>query len=569
MKKIFIFIIFIFLFCLHSLMYSGITTQIDPAQPSAGRPFKLILTLDGTTTNDLPDLTPLQQDFAIVGTEQNMHYTFINGHANSSSQWVITLMPKKIGNLIIPALQVGKETTQASKIQVMSKSNNVNAHQVKNLLQQDVQLEITSNEKEPYINQQIILTVKLYNSRRLIDANYQPPQAADSLLFPMGKANRYQTTVNNRLYIVEEQKYILFPQKSGKLQIESPEFQALLYDEGLQQRINVKAKPLTLDIKSIPASIQTKHWLPAKQVTINESYADHNIEFKQGDTLERTITLQAIGSAAQLLPVSDFAGNNFNVYLDKPKEKNVISNNNLIGTVTIKATYLLNKSGIVKIPQLQFNWYNTTLARQEISTLPERILTVKPLANKTTTKTPTNNSSISSSKIDTTSLNAALITNHGDMAQSSPSLFNFTPNAALWLAGCFAGAWLLTITLWYLQQRRYKFLNLNVAKPQTEKSIQKALYKACKENDTHAAKHALILWAKMRWPKENILNLEQLENLVKDQTMQKELNKLSQVLYYKANAIWKGSSLWEAMTAFKHKKPKKITEELLPPIHKL
>lgn len=63
------------------------------------------------------------------------------------------------------------------------------------------------------MNQQIIYKVTLYNSKHLLDADYQGPQVENALLIPLGQEKRYQTQKNNINYLVEEQNYAIFPQK--------------------------------------------------------------------------------------------------------------------------------------------------------------------------------------------------------------------------------------------------------------------------------------------------------------------------------------------------------------------
>lgn len=78
--------------------------------------------MDGDEADSVPDLTPLQEDFNIDGTERSMNYTVINGQAHSLSQWIILVTPKKTGVVEIPALQVGSEKTQPATIEVSQES---------------------------------------------------------------------------------------------------------------------------------------------------------------------------------------------------------------------------------------------------------------------------------------------------------------------------------------------------------------------------------------------------------------------------------------------------------------
>lgn len=92
--------------------------QIDPSQVSIDDSFSLILTQDNLQNGGVPDLTPLQKDFMILGTERRMNYSIINGQTQSSSEWTITLKPQKEGKLTIPPIKIGREYTKPATIDV-------------------------------------------------------------------------------------------------------------------------------------------------------------------------------------------------------------------------------------------------------------------------------------------------------------------------------------------------------------------------------------------------------------------------------------------------------------------
>jgi len=219
MKKLLI----IGFFCLFSLAANAeIKVQIDPSQVNIDTSFRLILTQDNLQNGGIPDLTPLQKDFMILGTEHRMNYSVINGQAQSSSEWTITLKAQKEGKLTIPAIKIGSEYTAPTIINVAASAAPQSTSTDNSNQQQRLYLTTSVNEKKPYVNQQIIYKVTLYNSKHLLDSDYQGPQVENALLIPLGAEKRYQIQKNNTTYLVEEQNYAIFPQKSGPLKIKSP-----------------------------------------------------------------------------------------------------------------------------------------------------------------------------------------------------------------------------------------------------------------------------------------------------------------------------------------------------------
>ncbi|WP_019215840.1 BatD family protein [Legionella tunisiensis] len=528
--------------------------QLDVTQVQLGQPFRLTLTMD-SAVDSVPDLTPLQKDFTILGTERSMNYSVINGQAHSVSQWIITLTANKNGVLPIPSLQIGQEHTKASSIEVTSEEAPTTDVQ-QQTPQQDAVLEAEVNVKSPFVEQQVIYTVRLYNSRRLLDATYQPPQVEDALMISLGQGRRYQISSNNKIYAVEEQQYAIFPQKSGDLKIKPPSFNALLYDV-TPKRVHLQAKPTVLHVK--PRLAGYKHWLAAKQVSLTETYDKSKTTFMQGDTLVRTVTLTAVAVPAQLLPTLDFGNSDqFSVYPEKPREKTSFRYPDLVGTTTVKATYLLNKAGKITIPAIKITWFNTTTGQKETSSLPALTLNVSVAAGETKQPVPSavaNTKPAPNTEVETKKEQQSFL----------PSLLP-EANFSWWLAGGFAVAWLFTLGLWYRQWRRQ-------AERQTTSQVMKQLAKACLDNQATEARDALLKWARLQWPEANLLNLTDVEKLVTDARFKEEINQLAQALYHDVSSqkTWQGAALWAAITSFKaaNLRPENSKTTPLPPIHRL
>lgn len=552
MKKI---LLSLFLFVCYNFAFAVVTMQLESSEVQTGQPVRLILTLDGAQTDGVPDLTPLQQDFTIVGTERSMNYSVINGRANSVNQWIILLMPKRTGTLPIPPIQIGQEKTLASSVKVTAQAPDVNKTGV---VQQDQEVMLLTEVSvdNPYVNQQVIYTVKLYTSRRLLDADYQPPQVEDALLIPLGAGNRYQTINQGKVYAVEEQQYAVFPQKSGELKIKPPTFQALVYD-AVPQRVNVQAKTVVLQVKPVPAHTG-KGWLPAKQVSLSEAYDRNTTSLPEGSTLVRTVSLQAVAVPAQLLPTLDFASSNqFSVYPEKPSEKNTLRQHDLVGSMTVKVTYLLNRTGQITIPALKLPWFNTVTGKEEISSLPAITINVTPVSASTKQIQPphslaTNQLSQLTAKAKPTGIEKQL-----------PEL-NSKTNLAWWVAGGFAIAWMLTLGLWFWQKQRREL-------GQSKGHSLKRLREACLNNNPYEARDALMKWAHLQWPDENILNLTDLEKRVSDRSFRQQINELAQALYHDTpQKSWQGEALWRCVNSLKTTTQVTIDKtNPLPPIHRL
>jgi len=535
-----------------TIAQAKLTAEVSETEISKEQRFKLTLTQDNKKDSEIPDLTPLQKEFNIIGTERSISYQFINGQASSLIQWVIILTPKKEGHLTIPPIKVGNETSSAITLNVTSTPASNKKHRKSKGSGKHVLLKTEISPEKPYVNQQITYTVKLYTNKSLLDADYQGPQVENALMLPLGQTKRYQSYLDGESYAVEEQKYALFPQQSGPITIQPPEFKALIYDV-VPSRTKVSGKMKQLTVQPIPVKYKGTHWLPAKEVHLSESYNQLGPSLNPGDTLTRTIEIEAVQAPAQLLPRIKLQGNDqFKVYPQKPKEKNTIRQGELVGNSITKMTYLISKSGTIVLPEFRLHWFNTSTGKEEVAVLPPKTIHIKTAANQQNT-TPPNS---------TTSQNQELKpdSNQKENKVIQTKNSNWLP----WLlASFFALAWLITISLWIFQKNTVFF------KKHHQKKVMKKLYSSCENNNIYQARDALLSWAKIQWPDRTLLNLADLSKIVHDVELKKQIIELSETLYSQnQNRNWRGEKLWNAIKRYqktKYQRPK--TKNSLPPIN--
>lgn len=532
-----------------------LSVQLDSSIVQVGQTFRLTLMDDNPYTHARPDLAPLQTNFTVVGAQQMSNYTVINGQAHSLNQWVLLLTPKHAGVLKIPPIVIGQEKTEESQIEVTTSGSSAAVSQSQNNKVPAVKFVTEVSDSRPYVNQEVIYTVKIYISRRLLDADYQPPQVKDALMVSLGEPNRYQTVENDISYTVEELQYAFFPQKSGILKITPPQFHALVFD-AIPGNVQITAKTTSLKVQPAPILDQKISWLPAKKVTLEEVYDNQSKSIEQGTMIERTITLSATGAAAQLLPRLAFETNNqFSVYPQTPSEETHYQQPDLKGVVVIKATYLFNKSGTIVIPKLKLPWFNTVSGKSQEAFLPARTMIVSPSAATTTSTTalPTQIRPEKSLASSTEKLAVPV--------QSPAPQLTAQYRLVLFVAVGFALAWLVTLLLWWRARTTRTGNGINKAR--------KRVRLACRHHDPAAAKEALIDWARKVWPEALIFNLGDIEALVGVFDLKRAINILSQQLYQGKKQKWQGTELGRSFAGYKPEKVgrQKKKKNHLPPIN--
>ena len=160
------------------------------------------------------DLTPLTQDFDVLGTRTSSQIRSINGVTESWTDYVITLFPEKEGELSIPALLILNQTTDPISINV------VNAGPRSNQGGDDLYLEIEVNKDSVYVQEQLLFTVRLfYTINGIRNPVFTELEMEDTVTQLIGSPNQYERLIDGERFGVYEKRYVIFPQRSGPLQI--------------------------------------------------------------------------------------------------------------------------------------------------------------------------------------------------------------------------------------------------------------------------------------------------------------------------------------------------------------
>ena len=509
------------------------------------------------TADNEPDFSVLDRDFEVlsVSPQRNSSFSIINGRTASISyvDYVIRLAPKRLGNLNIPAIRASSFSTRPIPIRVQP----LTAAEQRQM-NQFVYFETTVDTNEVYVQGQIIYTVKLFYNESIGGDFPQAPELPDTVVETLDNEKRYESIVNGTRYYVLEKRYAIFPQRSGELVIPKERFNGSLGRGGIfarKQPVSAVSNSHRINVKTIPTSFSGKYWLPAKNLTLVDAWADPNRSFEVGEPVNRTITLSVTGLANTSLPeMINFSADNAKVYADPPNTVNEVSEDGLnarqittIGIVPIEA-------GELYLPEIAIPWWNTLTDREQIAILPAVTVTVLPSSTKT--------SNVPTVTIPVTEL-------------SQPSVIQ-TSERSYWKWSTILLGLLFLFSTWqWLTLRRHVAVleSANVIPSETaafvdpdEQREYQELKTACIRNRARDAHHQLLLWAKARYP--NVSHRNQLSH--ESEQLAKALGELESHLFSnESQTSWRGSAMIEAVDALRDKTPasagtRMLTESLNP-----
>jgi hypothetical protein len=542
---------------------TDITVSLDRSPVSIDETFQIIFTAN-ESPDDEPDFSPLEQDFTVQNQSQSSRTEFVNGKLNRLIQWAVTVMANDSGNLIIPVIKFGKDSSPSLKINVLPSSANN-----KTSRDDDLFLEVSVNTEKPFIQSQVLYTVKLFRRVDLAKANLSEPELQDAVIEKLGEDAIYTTQLSGATYGVIERKYAIFPQKSGAATIKPLVLNADVVARGKQsffssqmtQRRIVKSNPVTLNVQAIPANFGNSMWLAAENVELSQTWSGNFSQMKVGEPLTRTIKLVAQGSMIGQLPELNNAqiDAQLKTYNDQPVLHEDKTPTGIIATREEKIAFIPAKGGSYTLPEIKISWFNTRSQKIETTTLPEMNLTVLgEIAPQV--QTPAQKI-IDANQISTTPIPAIespiLETSKNDFIWQNMAIFSTI-------------GWLLTLGFLFF---KHKSTSKNLPEKQESpadiflKTCVKNLKKACETNDANSAKIALLEWGKLQFSEISLGAIApHCEARLRD-----EILKLNATLYAKEPQTWQGRELFKAFSEnnARVKLAKQEKSDALKPLYKL
>lgn len=520
------------------------------------------LTFSATESpDDDPDFSPLKTDFDILNQTQSSNSSWVNGKSTKSIQWILNLMPKNTGELLIPTISFGDDSSQATKL-IVTKNKIASSNQNAELF-----LEVEATPKTPYLQSQVLYTVRFFSQVPISQASLSELAPSDMLVEKLGEAKRYQTTRNGIQYVVNEINYAIFPQKSGVTTLEplvltadvvsrsQPRFNGFFRRQTSKTK-RISSNAITLDIQAVPKTFKGKRWLPASQLVLEEKWSGETEQMKVGEPLTRTLTLLAIGNTVAQLPElhQKTEIKQLKTYPDQPVLKEQKQEEGLVAFREEKIAYIPSKDGSYTLPAIEVPWFNTQTQTMEIARIAERtVIAVATAASK-----------VNTSVIDAPAINT---TSNVDSATPIVSAIDSTENKFwMWMSIILASGWLLTV-LYMLSRRKPKQIIVSDNSKEIKlKEVLHNLKKACSENNAIAAKNALIAWGKIHYNSETLSTIApHCEARLRD-----EILLLNQNLYASQTEPWQGKKLFQTFTENKaREKVAKKIDDALEPLYKL
>ncbi|WOD07853.1 BatD family protein [Marinomonas sp. GJ51-6] len=561
----------------NNLYADTVTASLNKSTVTENEIVQLTIRADFSDTGNGSRIGPLQRDFDVLGKSQNSQFSFNLGTSRAMNYWVISLMPKSVGTFEIPPIKVGEHESQAIKLVVQNSPQLLDGNGNPPVI---VKTEVS--EIEPYLQQEVILSVQLYTSVALQNANRSVPSHPDLVIERLIDDQMSYQTINGTQYQVITREYLAFPQRSGLLTIPPQTLQAMINTSTGRRMIKVQSEPLNLQVLPIPTSYSSDTWLPSSNVTVSTKLEKTNESPRVGDTLIWTIDIKAKGALPEQIPTLDFnSTRDYKLYPKPPKFNTQKTSNGATGNQTITVEVVPTADGTLQLPDVNITYWDTeTRAIKTASATTEEIL-VAPLPssaaqNQTNSRTPKISEPLPAQPRSVAPISLAKTpTKKADTANEPTSMeVAITETSSSWSLRDYLIAGLLLLSLltiagwlaiWF--KKRQKSAPESVVQVPTlqdfaplstadENSAYKALIECCHNNNLSELRSCLLEWARHRWGDHEIHSVDDIKRLTSVEVTQLLME--SELLMYSNNPIheWYGESLADALEEFTSGQPK-------------
>jgi len=541
-------------------LWADVSATLTQSTIYDGDTVTLIIETTDRSHNGEPDFSVLQQDFEILGTRNSQQTQIINGQRTDKRQWHVELAPKNTGTVTVPAISVGVDTTRPLQLSVKDQPAAVASGTGQPVF---LKAQLEPADASIFVQQQILFTLRLFYRESLAEGGFDGLEMDHALIERLGDDKQYKTTISGEQYQVLERSFAIFPEQSGELLIPAIVFNGRMAGEPVRRgrlsgmgsmmdrllgqgmlrspgkRIRLRSDAISLHVKPRPPSYSGAHWLPSEQLVLADSWATGPPEFRTGEPVTRTITLEAKGLESSHLPdikLPTTAGTR--LYPEKPEHETHTDGEWVYGSSKQTVAYVPTATGRLTLPEIRLDWWDTSAQQQRTAVLPAWEVNVLAGAEGLAEALPEAVAGINV-------LDAIEVSDESkNSQQGSTGYFRGFLLASLILL-------LLILTGFVWQRRSVRAGGNKTGKPaiSSRKKLKDAaavLEKACKDNEAQVAARALLQWAAVNWPDETPRNLGAVAcRLVNGK---EEIRSLERALYAADAENWQGDALWKVFS---------------------
>ena len=225
-----------------------------------------------------------------------------------------------------------------------------------------------------YVGAEVTLRLRLLRAAGVPYGVLRPPQLGDAAeLTPFGYVRYYETRRAGVTYEARERRYLVVPRRAGPLVLPGPELDGPLRYSKEHLRA-VRGAPRVLQV--LPARAAAgEPWLPARRVTLEESWSRDPLALQAGQPVVRSLTLRAEGVSGDRLPRLEMAAApGLSAHREPGEFSSAYLEEGVAGRRVQKFVLMALEEGELALPAVAVDWWDVVADQPRTATLPARVL---------------------------------------------------------------------------------------------------------------------------------------------------------------------------------------------------
>ncbi|MCS3808049.1 hypothetical protein FHY19_001041 [Xanthomonas arboricola] len=342
-----------------------------------------------------PDYTPLRNEFALGAKSASQQMQVTNGSVTVRALFGVVLTPRKSGELIVPAIRVGNERTEPLRLQVVASANdpasngsrsggtgNAGASRPSEAQgNEEVFVQTQVDDPQPYVQQSVGVVVRLYFATQLASGELDLEAPDGASLQRIGDDVSSVKLVNGRQYNVVERRYLLVPERSGRLLLPSARFNGRsvggFFDDYFGRgngELSARSASIALQVRAQPANAP-QPWLPLRSLQLR--YTATPQRATAGEATQFVVEASARGATqAQFPELPTPSVPDAQVFAEPPQYEERFVDGSPQLRLTRRYSIVPNRAGPLVVPGLQVAWWDVGAGAAKTASVPDLTLDV-------------------------------------------------------------------------------------------------------------------------------------------------------------------------------------------------
>ncbi len=250
-------------------------------------------------------------------------------------------------------------------------------------VQGDVYVEVSVDNTNPYVGQQVIYKFKLYDAVGLTNPLYQPSDFEGFWRVDIGVLSQTSEQINGRQYTVTTIATALYPTQSGAIIIKPSS--VVLPETVFRPKTTLTANPLSLNIQALPVGQPADFGGAVGQFNVSAALDRQSVN--QGEPITLTLTVTGTGNIEQLLLPT--ASQNWRSTVNAGNYSNELQNGIIIGKRDYQIVFFPTSIGKQQLPPITLNYFDpNTGTYRSVGTAPVDIEVFGSSSNTTSQSMP-------------------------------------------------------------------------------------------------------------------------------------------------------------------------------------